>query len=87
MPKLANALNPPALILPKASETVASSASEVIKHNVELSPSAAAQRLQDEANALRREEAQTAYRQALVWGEFKLEVVKFLNERSNAVPR
>jgi Flp pilus assembly protein TadD len=30
----------------------------------------------------RREEAQIAYRQALEWGEFKPEVVKFLKERS-----
>ncbi|MEQ1592356.1 MAG: tetratricopeptide repeat protein [Thiobacillaceae bacterium] len=69
MPKLANALKPPALILPKASETVASSTSEVIKHNVELSPSAAAQQLLDEANALRREgkpdAARRKYRDAL----------------------
>ena len=30
----------------------------------------------------KREEARTAYRQALAWGEFKPEVIKFLNERS-----
>jgi MSHA biogenesis protein MshN len=69
MPKLANAPRPPALILPKVSAPVASHASEVIKDNVELSPSAAAQQLQDEANALRREgkldAARRKYRDAL----------------------
>jgi Flp pilus assembly protein TadD len=34
----------------------------------------------------RREEAQIAYRQALEWGEFKPEVVKFLKERSGVLP-
>ena len=34
----------------------------------------------------KREEARTAYRQALAWGEFKPEVIKFLNERSGLGP-
>lgn len=33
-----------------------------------------------------RELAQAAYRQALVWGEFKPEVIKFLNQRSGVAP-
>ena len=34
----------------------------------------------------RREEAQIAYRQALEWGEFKPEVVKFLKQRTGVLP-
>ena len=33
-----------------------------------------------------RELAQASYRQALVWGEFKPEVIKFLNQRSGVAP-
>ena len=33
-----------------------------------------------------REAARVAYKQALAWGEFKPEVVKFLNERSGVAP-
>lgn len=38
-----------------------------------------------DANA-QREAARATYRQALVWGEFKPEVVKFLNERTGIAP-
>lgn len=34
----------------------------------------------------RHDEARTAYRQALTWGSFKPEVVKFLNERNTGPP-
>ena len=34
-----------------------------------------------------RENAQVAYKQALAWGEFKPEVIKFLSERSGIAPR